>query len=65
MALPDKQKPFRKGDLHPMGKIIAIDEHFQHFRAELKEGFWGDLYAQTRQAWQRRFLEAVKTASFV
>jgi hypothetical protein len=33
-----------------MGKIIAIDEHFQHFRAELKEGFWGDLYAQTRQS---------------
>ena len=38
-----------------MAKIIAIDEHFQHFLAELKESFWGDLYGQTRQAWQRFF----------
>src|SRR5215469_16331151 len=38
-----------------MAKIIPIDEHFQHFLAELKESFWGDLYGQTRQAWQRFF----------
>ena len=38
-----------------MAKIISIDEHFQHFLAELKESFWGDLYGQTRQAWQRFF----------
>jgi hypothetical protein len=38
-----------------MAKIIAIDEHFQHFLAELKESFWGDLHGQTRQAWQRFF----------
>jgi putative transposase len=38
-----------------MAKIIAIDEHFQHFLAEMKESFWGDLYGQTRQAWQRFF----------
>jgi len=37
-------------------KIIPIAEHFQHFLAELKESFWGDVYGQTRQAWQR-FLE--------
>jgi putative transposase len=38
-----------------MAKIIPIDEHFQPFLAELKESFWGDLYGQTRQAWQRFF----------
>src|SRR2546430_10524821 len=38
-----------------MAKIIPISEHFQHFLAEMKEGFWGDLYGQTRQAWQRFF----------
>ena len=38
-----------------MAKIIPIDEHFQHFLAEMKESFWGDLYGQTRQAWQRFF----------
>src|SRR5262249_58033272 len=38
-----------------MAKIIAITEHFQHFLAELKESFWGDLYGQTRQAWQKFF----------
>jgi transposase-like protein len=44
-----------KGDLHPMAKIIPITEHFQHFLAEMKESFWGDLYGQTRQAWQQFF----------
>jgi putative transposase len=39
-----------------MAKIILIDEHFQHFLSEMKESFWGDLYGQTRQVWQR-FLE--------
>ena len=48
--MPDKQKPFLKGDLHPMAKIIPIDEHFQHFLTELKESFWGDLYGQTALA---------------
>src|SRR5207248_8559605 len=38
-----------------MAKIIPIDEHFQHFLSELKESFWGDLYGQTRQAWQHFF----------
>src|SRR5437763_13906898 len=38
-----------------MAKIIPISEHFQHFLAEMKESFWGDLYGQTRQAWQRLF----------
>jgi len=38
-----------------MAKIIAIDEHFQHFLQELKESFWGDVYGQTRQARQRFF----------
>ena len=31
-----------------MAKIIPITEHFQHFLAEMKESFWGDLYGQTQ-----------------
>src|SRR5215470_663901 len=38
-----------------MAKIIPITEHFQHFLSELKESFWGELYGQTRQAWQKFF----------
>jgi putative transposase len=38
-----------------MAKITTITEHFQHFLTELKESFWGDLYGQTKQAWQRFF----------
>lgn len=38
-----------------MAKIIPISEHFQHFLSELKESFWGDLYGQTRAAWQKFF----------
>jgi putative transposase len=38
-----------------MAKIVAIDEHFQHFVRELQESFWGDLYGRTRQAWQKFF----------
>jgi putative transposase len=38
-----------------MAKVTPINEHFQHFLEEMKETFWGDLYGQTRQAWQRFF----------
>src|SRR5438067_3086328 len=38
-----------------MAKIIPISEHFQHYLAEMKESFWGDLYGQTKLAWQRFF----------
>jgi hypothetical protein len=38
-----------------MAKIIPITEHFQHFLAEMKESFWGDLYGQTQLAWQQFF----------
>ena len=38
-----------------MAKIIPITEHFQHLLREMKESFWGDLYGQTRQAWQQFF----------
>ena len=38
-----------------MAKIISITEHFQHFLAEMKESLWGDLYGQTRKAWQQFF----------
>src|SRR5437667_644766 len=38
-----------------MAKLIPISEHFQHFLAEMKESFWGDLYGQTKLAWQRFF----------
>jgi putative transposase len=40
-----------------MAKVTSISEHFQHFLADLKETFWGDLYGQTRLAW-KQFLEA-------
>ena len=40
-----------------MAKIVSISEHFQHFLADLKEGFWGDLEGRTQQAW-KHFLEA-------
>jgi putative transposase len=39
-----------------MAKIIPITEHFQHFLRDLKESFWGDVYGQTKLAWQG-FLE--------
>ena len=38
-----------------MAKIIPITEHFQHFLSEMKESFWGDLYGQTQQMWQKFF----------
>src|ERR1039458_10244486 len=38
-----------------MAKVTPISEHFRHFLAELKETFWGDLYGQTKLAWQRFF----------
>jgi hypothetical protein len=38
-----------------MAKVTPISEHFQHFLAEMKESFWGDLYGQTRLAWQQYF----------
>ena len=44
MASQAKADP-RKGDLH-LAKIIPIAT-FQHFLAEMKESFWGDLYGQT------------------
>ena len=40
-----------------MAKIIPITEHYQHFLAEMKESFWGDVYGQTRELWEER-LEA-------
>src|ERR1017187_4010084 len=39
-----------------MAKIIPITEHFQHFLRDMKESFWGDVYGQTKRAWQG-FLE--------
>ena len=39
-----------------MAKLTSITEHFQHFLRESKEGFWGDLYGQTKLAW-KGFLE--------
>jgi hypothetical protein len=35
-----------------MRRVIPITEQFQHFVAELKESFWGDVYGRTRQFWQ-------------
>jgi hypothetical protein len=36
-----------------MAKIIPITERYQHFLAEMKESFWGDLYGHTQVAWKR------------
>ena len=38
-----------------MAKITPITEQFQHFLAEMKESFWGDLYGRTQQAWKEFF----------
>jgi putative transposase len=40
-----------------MAKITSISEHFQHFLADLKESFWGDLEGRTQLAW-KHFLDA-------
>ena len=39
-----------------MGKVTPITEQFQHFLAELKDSFWGDLYGASRVAW-KKFLD--------
>lgn len=36
-----------------MRRVIPITEQFQHFVAELKESFWGDVYGRTRLLWQK------------
>jgi putative transposase len=38
-----------------MAKVTPITEHFQHFVADLKESFWGELQGQTQKAAQRLF----------
>jgi transposase-like protein len=40
-----------------MAKVAPSNEQFQHWLEDLKEGFWGDLYGQTRLAW-KKFFEA-------
>ena len=47
-----------------MAKIIPITEHFQHFVAELKESFWGDLQGEAQRASQEVFrVVETKTAA--
>ncbi len=38
-----------------MTKIVSIDERFQHFLADMKETFWGDLEGRTKLAWKHLF----------
>jgi putative transposase len=38
-----------------MAKVTPISEQFQHFLAEMKESFWGDLCGRTQVAWKRYF----------
>jgi len=38
-----------------MGKVAPMTGQFQHFLAELRETFWGDLQQQTRLAWKSFF----------
>ena len=40
-----------------MAKIVSITEHFQHFLAEMKESFWGDVEQKTQLA-LKQVLEA-------
>jgi transposase-like protein len=47
-----------------MAKIIPITEHYQHFLAEMKESFWGDVYGETKRLWKERLEEKVKKADF-
>jgi hypothetical protein len=36
-----------------MAKTIPIPEHFQHFLAEMKEGFWGMCTGRPRRVWKQ------------
>jgi putative transposase len=38
-----------------MTKIVSINERFEHFLADLKESFWGDLEGRTKLAWKHLF----------
>ena len=38
-----------------MAKVTPITEQFQHFLAEMKDSFWGDLCGQTQLAWKKYF----------
>lgn len=40
-----------------MKTVAPITEQFQHFVADLRESFWGDLYGKTKQMW-KQLLEA-------
>ena len=40
-----------------MKRVVPITEQFQHFLAEVKESFWGDLYGRTREMWKNFFEE--------
>ena len=57
MALASQAKAIPKRRLTPRAKIIPITEHYQHFLAEMKESFWGDVYGETKRLWKER-LEA-------
>ena len=49
MALVYQAKTALEGSLTPMAEVTPITEQFQHFLAEMKESFWGDLYGRTQQ----------------
>ncbi len=38
-----------------MAKLTPMTEQFQHFRDEVREDFWGDVYNKTKLAWKRYF----------
>jgi hypothetical protein len=43
-------------------KVTPITEQFQHFVADVKESFWGDLYGKRRQAWKQALEEDSEAA---
>ena len=38
-----------------MAKVTPITEHYQHYLAELRESFWGDLQGQVQQTMRKLF----------
>jgi transposase-like protein len=45
-----------------MKTVTPVTEQFQHFVADLRESFWGDLYGKTKQIW-KQLLEADSEAA--
>ncbi len=63
MALASQAKAVLERRLTPMAKVTRITEQFQHFLAEMKESFWGDLYGQDAAGVEEVFRSRVGAAA--